>query len=338
MDTFFARNRLSAYLDGSLSDSESAQIETALAHDQSLRRDYDTMREAVELLRALGPVDAPEGFHARVLAQVQDEPDPGTVVSLWRRTLGRVPVEALALAAAGLLVVVVIQGRNKSPEQDSPPAVAAAVPAPSSAPEISRTTPSTPTPAPTQAEPLKAGDGRLAQAVPAVADGDLRTVSKRTAAKPSGAPSAGTNSADVQQPYIAGWEQAAPQNQATIANQAATDQIDAGGSELGSGIDMEGPRSYRISLADDQLLAKLSAVAERTGGRLTDASGDPLKHLELAPDGKTTWIHMVVPQAAATDVEGYLTGLGGVPTPPPTTQILYGSDFTVFVIQVSGAR
>ena len=50
MDPFFARNRLSAYLDGALTERESAEIAEALAADPSLRGEYEAMKTAVDLL------------------------------------------------------------------------------------------------------------------------------------------------------------------------------------------------------------------------------------------------------------------------------------------------
>ena len=61
MDTFFARNRLSAYLDGDLPSSEAREVEAALHRDAELRAEYEAMRAGVELLRAHGPIAAPEG-------------------------------------------------------------------------------------------------------------------------------------------------------------------------------------------------------------------------------------------------------------------------------------
>ncbi|RME25515.1 MAG: hypothetical protein D6798_08780, partial [Deltaproteobacteria bacterium] len=118
MDPFFARNRLSAYLDGTLPDGEAAEVEAALAQDPALRREFDDMRRAVELVRNAGPTRAPEGFHARVMAAVEHEPAPGGLFSILQRTLQRVPVEAMALAAAAVIVVVVIQGSRDEGEPD----------------------------------------------------------------------------------------------------------------------------------------------------------------------------------------------------------------------------
>jgi negative regulator of sigma E activity len=326
MDTFFARNRLSAYLDGSLSDGETAEVEAALAEDPELRRELEGMRRAVELLRLHGPVEAPAGFHARVLARVDAEPPPGRVISLWRRTLGRVPVEALALAAAAVIVVLVIQGRGDEP-----------TPAQVALPEVAdmRKADVEPPPVQAQAPPPPEAKATPPAATPASADGDLTTAS-RTQAEPAAMPAGkGMNKLDKgasqeESPYYAGWEQQ-PQTQGYGGEQLAN----TGGAELGQGIDMEGPRSYRISLADPEVLYQLSAVAEKAGGRMTDSDGKNLRPRELGGEDAWVRVHLVVPRAAAAQVEGQVGAMGGVPTPPPSAGVLYGSEYAVFVVELA---
>ena len=326
MDTFFARNRLSAYLDGSLSDGESAEVETALAADPELRREFETMRRAVELLRTAGPVEAPPGFHARVMARVDAEPPPGTVVSLWRRTLGRVPVEALALAAAALIVVAVIQGRG-----DEPTPAQVALPEVKDLRQADVELPPVQAQAPTP-EPV---EGLVPAAAPASADGDLTTAS-RGQAEPAAMPAGKVmnklekGATQEQSPYYAGWEQPA---QTTAGD--ADPAMNTGGAELGQGIDMEGPRSYRISLADPEVLYQLSAVAEQAGGRMTDAEGKNLRPRDLGDGDAWVRVHLVVPRAAAAKVEGQVGAMGGVPTPPPAAGVLYGTEYAVFVVELA---
>ena len=84
MDTFFAKNRLSAFLDGALPDGEAAEVADAIERDPALKAEYEQLRMAVAALRRHGPVSAPEGFFR--LSEVGPEgfyPDshhrPGTV-------------------------------------------------------------------------------------------------------------------------------------------------------------------------------------------------------------------------------------------------------------------
>ena len=72
MDAFFAKNRLSAYLDGSLPEGEAIEVEQALAADPALRAEYEGMRRALKLLREVGPVSAPPDLHSRIMARVAE--------------------------------------------------------------------------------------------------------------------------------------------------------------------------------------------------------------------------------------------------------------------------
>lgn len=331
MDTFFARNRLSAYLDGSLEPNEVAEVEAALAEDAALREEYAQMRRAVDLLRSAGPLQAPAGLHARVMAQVRSEPPPGRVVSLWRRTVGRLPVEALALAAAALVVVVVIQGRDDTDAADAPAALPSVsdLRADRSAPPELAQGPQSSTPSVGGSLPSGA-DGDLLT-VPGAAGGAPNAAPPSAAAYPSGAerPAAPSKKGSTpDQPFYAGWEQG-------DGNTEAAQAYDNTGSALNTGIALEGPRSYRISLADTEVLYRLSAVAEKTGGRLLDANGRTMTVRSLGTEDAWVRVLLVVPRANATAVEGHIGGLGGVPVPPSANSQLYGSDQAVFVVEVA---
>lgn len=54
--------RLSAYIDGALSESERAALESRLAHDAELRRELQRLRATVELVNALPTLTAPRNF------------------------------------------------------------------------------------------------------------------------------------------------------------------------------------------------------------------------------------------------------------------------------------
>ncbi|MEZ4320966.1 MAG: zf-HC2 domain-containing protein [Myxococcota bacterium] len=102
-DSAFPDERLSAYLDGELSEVERAQLEASLQSDPALRADLDALSEARSFFAQHGAVAAPEGFLEDLLAAVEEEPE---VVQLaWYRRPFGVPIEGLAVAAAALLVV-----------------------------------------------------------------------------------------------------------------------------------------------------------------------------------------------------------------------------------------
>lgn len=324
MDAFFARNRLSAYLDGSLDPSEAALVETALAQDPALAREYEQLRRAVALLRQLGPAPAPEGFHARVLAEVRKEPPPAKIISIWRRTLGRLPVEALALAAAALIVVLVIQGSQVLPElgasatreERAPAEKAIEIGPPGGAPEP---------PPPVAASPL---------------DGDLRTAPRApatgAAAPPPEAAAKGSTSSKKaslpEQPYYSDWEQGGAEPGLAAGQEAQQTGTNAA---YNTGIALEGPRSYRISLADPEVLFRLAAVAEKAGARLMDGDGRPMAARSLGGEDGWTRVLLVAPRSNAALVEKLIGGMGGVPVPPPGGAPLYGTDQAVFVVEVA---
>lgn len=364
MDPFFARNRLSAYLDGALSQQEAAEVEAAIDQDPALQAEFDAMRRTVELLRQQGPAEAPTGFHARVMAQVADEPAPGKVTSLFHRVFARVPVEAVALAAAAVVVVLVIQQRGQDELTDSAAALREQA---SSYEGSSGSLAKDEAPAPEAdaqaaqqpAEPIEQAQAEPARAAKAApnADGDLLTgrgagvdadlptqaapmtkgaLEKGVMDKKAGPAMRGAKVPD--EPYYAGWEQEAPGG-LDASDVAANTGDDIGTpEELYQGIDMARPFAYRISLADAQILFQLSAVAEQSGGRLTDASGRTLSPTALSADGGYTRVHVVVPRDASAAVHDRLRALQATATPPPSTTVLYGSDHAVFVIDVSAAN
>ena len=116
MKEFFATNRLSAYIDGELSDAEMAEVEKSIRENPSVRAEYSRMLNAVELLRTQGPIEAPEGFAERLEALLATEPLPRSRTRWLPRPLRNIPMEALGLAFAAVLVVFLIQ---RGPVEDS---------------------------------------------------------------------------------------------------------------------------------------------------------------------------------------------------------------------------
>ena len=92
----------------------------AIERDPELRAEYESLRSALATLRQHGPVSAPEGFKARVMAQVDRETASGGIVVQLRRRLTRVPLEAVAVAAAALIVVFTTTSQMSSPHTTGP--------------------------------------------------------------------------------------------------------------------------------------------------------------------------------------------------------------------------
>lgn len=97
-------DNLSAYLDGELTPAEAAELAARLRTDPALQAELDALREAVELLRAHGPVQAPAHLHGAILTAVAREPAPGGVLAFLRRPLG-LPIQGLAVAAVALVII-----------------------------------------------------------------------------------------------------------------------------------------------------------------------------------------------------------------------------------------
>jgi negative regulator of sigma E activity len=141
MDSFFARNRLSAYLDRTLPKAEAEAVSEAIARDIALSADVQAMHKVLSLMHEVGKVPAPTGFHARTMATIAAQPVPGSQVAWLQRRLARIPTELVALAGAALIIVVAL---NRSTPDDGTPN-----PAPTDSPTelqaAAATVPETPT-------------------------------------------------------------------------------------------------------------------------------------------------------------------------------------------------
>ena len=127
MNSFFARNRLSAYLDHSLPRDEAEAVAEAVARDIALSADLRAMKKALTLLQEQGRVPAPTGFQARTMAAVSQQPVPGSQVAWLQRRLRRIPTELIAVVGAAVIVLIGLSGRDTPAPTPSPaPPVAVA--------------------------------------------------------------------------------------------------------------------------------------------------------------------------------------------------------------------
>ena len=104
MDSFFARNRLSAYLDRTLPKTEAEAVAEAIARDISLSADLRSVQQALDLLHHHGQIQAPNGFQARCLAVIAEQPVPGSQVAWLQHRVARIPTELVALVGAAIIV------------------------------------------------------------------------------------------------------------------------------------------------------------------------------------------------------------------------------------------
>ncbi len=148
--------RLSAWLDGELTEAEQREFEAELARDPALRADLEALESVVRLVREEAPTVAPPGFHGRVMARVAElEPAPQPGLVAWFTSLGR-RWEAIALggvALAALLLFVPLAQRTPPAEPtDGPPSAGAVkLSAPPTTPDPTEE-PNSSVPAPLQAK------------------------------------------------------------------------------------------------------------------------------------------------------------------------------------------
>lgn len=123
MDSFFARNRLSAYLDRTLPKAEAEAVAEAIARDIALSSDVQAMHKVLGMMQEAGRVPAPTGFHARTVATIASKPVPGSQVAWLQRRLSRIPTELVALVGAALIAAIAWQ-RTVPVESEGEPAPA----------------------------------------------------------------------------------------------------------------------------------------------------------------------------------------------------------------------
>ena len=163
MDSFFARNRLSAYLDRTLPKAEAEAVAEAIARDIALSADVQAMHKVLAMMHEVGAVAAPKGFHARTMATIAAQPVPGSQVAWLQRRLARIPTELVALIGAAMVTAIALQ--RGTPSEPSDPVEATEYTTPASAPPTLPTPETTETltepaapstaPAPTAAKPVK---------------------------------------------------------------------------------------------------------------------------------------------------------------------------------------
>ena len=96
---------LSAYLDGEVTPTERAALETRLAQEPALRRELASLRQTVSWINALPPNRAPHNF---TLTPAMVRPKPARILFFPTTTLFSTmsAVAAVLLVAAGLLLVM----------------------------------------------------------------------------------------------------------------------------------------------------------------------------------------------------------------------------------------
>lgn len=100
--------------------------------------------------------------------------------------------------------------------------------------------------------------------------------------------------------------------------------------------DLAAPESYRVTLADRDVLYNLSALAEKNGGQLVDGSGRSIRAHELTVEENYAVVNVVVPVGKADTVRGQLSGVGATrASGQPAGAVMSSADNAVFVVEVS---
>lgn len=255
MNAFFASNRLSAYIDGALSDAEMAEVEQAIRDNPEIRAEYSLLRSAVDRLREDGPVPAPPGFSERLAARLALEKMPKQRWAWLPRGLRRIPFEAVGLAMAALLVVFLIQ---RDPRPELPPELAPEVVAQEIAPPAK----------PTKSDPVVAPPAKPAKSKPSLKEEQAPAKSAPAKSETVGSPL----DAPANSEPIVDWEDQYAQ---------------AGRSQKGespSATVTLGPVRYRLYPKSPEILWQIQQLAKRYGVRLMTSGGKLAKPFSMTTE------------------------------------------------------
>jgi hypothetical protein len=348
MDEFFARNRLSAYLDGELSEAEMAEVARALEEQPELREAYRELQAAVELLREHGPVQAPPHFHAQVMRRVEGAGQRRGWFARLLGPLGRYPAQGLGVAvvAAAVLLLVfrgpqleelggsdALDAGGSAVEQ--PPEREAAVPGADSEPEEGAASdPAQKRSVPDQAEvQVGAADAGQSKA------GEKGSGGGAKVASPSGSKEQQTKSIGVpiqehlektQGTHIPDWDKEPDAPTAVLQTVEPEPSASAGS----SGNMAVSPFAYRLTPTEANALFNLVVLAERLGGGAYDLGGALLEPQGLTVERNYAEVVLKIPASALTEVEPQLRKLGGVVSVRADHSRLYPEDAVHVTVEV----
>jgi negative regulator of sigma E activity len=302
MDSFFARNRLSAYLDGTLPEAEAAEVRAAVAADPALAAELAEMSRTVQFLRARGRAKAPAGLHARVMGRIAREPAPNGLLVRLRFAVNRLPVEAVALAAAVLIVIGVVRTMGAAPDPDAapPPRLSAAreAPAPTAAAPAEAPTPTVdPALPPAEVDAVAQAEARAAARGVEIAPGPPDALAESPRSRLGRSPGAAGRS-----PYSPAWESGAA---------VAGDDHSPGALTL--------TLAWDVHTTDPDAPRQLAAVAADLGGRLLTADGRSAGLGPLTDDNDFRRVVVAIPPASLQSLEAHLLTMGARELPAPSS-------------------
>ena len=318
MNEFFARERLSAYIDGELSASERREVDAALKRSPELREEYERLLATVDFVREHGPSQAPMDFHAKVMAQVADEPMPG---GLWLRIRGfftAVPMESLAVAVAAVLVAVLVGSNldDSPPVPENDPLQVAEAPDEQEAPELPEAEPEELAAAAQEEAPQVAKD-----APPEWAEEMAGVVLGGEAPKDDLVATVGT-------PVVAEDDGIVQIDTTKSAATAKTQELELDPERQKS---LSSSQSMRLHVKDPDSVRQLLNIVYRFEGSVTDDNGRQVDEDALVNGADTVGLMIQLPQENVTAFSMALKQVGEVQSTSYNDQMLYSADQKVGV-------
>lgn len=333
MDPVFARNRISAYLDGELPPGEAERVTQALASDGALAEEHARLARVRALLQDDADDAAPAGFSARVSARIASEEAPSRS---WLPSWLRIEWALAAATAAGVLLVVV----TRAPEADLSPdaATVAGTVAAAETPGIQRgeapaelgpPAPAAEVPSLFASAPV---DGAIAPELTALPE-------DRFAGKPPGtAPHLGAGRAiGAPASAQATRPKGTPVPPRSVAGETTEREPYTPGWEATSSVVLQGALvDYRLDASRETALKELAQVASSLGGRVVDAGGKPFAPYPMDA-GDARKVKVVLPPHNLAAFAERLAALGAVSATPRADLDLSAADgpmtLTVEVVQ-----
>ncbi|MCP4810835.1 MAG: sigma-E factor negative regulatory protein [Proteobacteria bacterium] len=316
MNEFFARERLSAYIDGELSASEMTEVDQALQRSAELREEYEQLVSAVRFVNDHGTLQAPPDFHKKVLAAVEDEPMPG---GFWLRVKAfftPVPMESLAVAVAAVLVAVLV-GRNMNDDvvvpEDAPPEISAA------------------------ADPEPEEDVALIEnevVEDGLADADIATTNEKKANPPAWAQEMAKTLGPLEETSkddrIAGATLSDPEDgvvklEMPPPSPDAAERAEPEISEPELKASLKASQSMQLHVTDSGALRDLLNIVNRYGGTAVDSKGKTVDEDALDTTSRVG-IQILLPQESVTSFTMALQQIGSVTGTTQNEAGLYTAD------------
>lgn len=302
MEKFFASNRLSAYLDGDLSETEMLEVAKAIEENHELQKELDDLRAVVSFLNTHGPIEAPPRLHAKVMAKIAEEPKKGLLGFLnfgaLRFLISPQGIGIAVVSAAVFLVMLRNPDPKTEPVIEEERSSAAQVEKPGFEQDLVEE-PETQDPEAFLQEPVFI---------------EKKPIEKVKTPKTTVEP-------DRTGVYIPEWDK----------EQTVTEQI-------AKTVDYETPTnsdfSYRLNVTDPAVLQKLIGMVEKNGGIITDVNGKEFNPYIFTIEKNYQRLIIKHPTLNLDSFEPSLKHLGGV-VETRSSEKLYSGETVTITVEVS---